>query len=359
MPETKMNFEIKHLEILDLEGNADAALEPKLSNDMLKQMYEKMVLSRVFDRKAFSLQRQGRSYTFTAAEGQEASQVGSVMALDPKTDWIFPSYRESPAMIAYGIPLERLFTYWMGSEEYYRFDSNIFPISIGVGTHPIHAAGMGYAFKSLGKKAVAMPFFGDGATSEGDTMEALNFAGVFKSQTVFLCENNYYAISVPLKLQTASKSIAQKAIAFGMDGIQVDGNDALAVYSACKQAAEKARKGDGPTLIECLTYRFGAHSTADDPSKYRPAGEAEEWKKKDPVPRFEKYLAKKGRWNDDYGKKTWDDAAAKVEDAVIKAEEIIKQLNPRDLLKNVWAGERPAQSLEQQEMLEEFLKDGI
>ncbi|HIH19976.1 TPA: pyruvate dehydrogenase (acetyl-transferring) E1 component subunit alpha [Candidatus Micrarchaeota archaeon] len=359
MPETKIGFEIEKLEIMDLDGNADASLEPKLSGDTLKQMYEKMVLTRAFDKKAFNLQRQGRSYTVAQVEGQEACQVGSVFALDMSTDWIFPTYREHGAMICAGMPLERMFAYWMGSEEGLRTEKNIYPLTIAIATHLIHAAGMGLAFKNTGKKGVTMPFFGDGATSEGDTMEALNFAGVFKSQTVFLCENNYYAISVPFKLQTAAKSIAQKAIAFGMDGIQVDGNDALAVYSACKQAAEKARKGDGPTLIECLTYRFGAHSTADDPSKYRPAGEAEEWKKKDPVPRFEKYLAKKGLWNGDCGKKTWDDATAKVEDAVVKAEEIIKQLNPRDLLKNVWAGERPAQSLEQQEMLEEFLKDGI
>ena len=210
MPETKIaSFEVKKLEVMDLEGNADAALEPKIPNDELKQMYEKMVLSRVFDRKAFSLQRQGRSYTMAPAEGQEACQVGSVFALDPETDWIFPTYREHPAMICMGMPLERMFAYWMGSEEGLRTDLNVFPLCIAISTHLIHAVGMGFGFKSQGKKSVAMPFFGDGATSEGDALEAFNFAGVFKPQTVFVCQNNFYAISVPLRIQTASKTLAQ------------------------------------------------------------------------------------------------------------------------------------------------------
>ncbi|MEM4254886.1 MAG: pyruvate dehydrogenase (acetyl-transferring) E1 component subunit alpha [Candidatus Norongarragalinales archaeon] len=359
MPETKMNFEIKKLEIVDVDGNADASLEPKLSNDTLKQMYEKMALARAFDKKAFNLQRQGRSFTVAQMEGQEASQVGSVFALDTSVDWIFPTYREHAAMICAGMPLENMFLYWMGSEEGLRTEKNIYPLTIAIATHLIHAAGMGLAFKNTGKKGVTMPFFGDGATSEGDALEAFNFAGVFKTPTVFLCQNNYYAISVPLRLQTASKTLAQKAIAFGIEGMQVDGNDVLAVYSATKQAVERARKGEGATLLECLTYRFLSHTTADDPTKYRPAGESEAWRAKDPLPRFEKYLAKKGLWNEDYAKKVSEDNNAKIEDAVAKAEEKVKQLNPRDLLKHIWAGEQPAQQKEQNALLEEFLNEGI
>jgi len=359
VPETKLNFEIKKLEIMDLNGNADASLEPKLSSDTLKEMYEKMVLSRAFDKKAFNLQRQGRSYTSAQSEGQEACQIGSVFALDQTTDWIFPTYREHPAMISMGMPLERIFLYWMGSEEGMRTDKNVFPVCIPVGTHAIHAVGMGLAFKNLGKKGVTMPFFGDGATSEGDMLEAFNFAGVFKTPTVFLCQNNFYAISVPLRLQTASKTLAQKAIAFGIEGVQVDGNDILAVYSAAKQAVDRAREGEGPTLIECITYRFGPHTTADDPTKYRAQSEVDEWRKKDPLPRFEKYLAKKGLWNEDYAKKVADETSAKIEEAVAKAEEMVKQLNPHNLLKHIWAGEQPTQQQEQEKLLEEFLDEGI
>ena len=359
MPETKIGFEIKKLEIMDLDGNADASLEPKLSNDVLKQMYEKMVLTRAFDKKAFNLQRQGRSYTVAQVEGQEACQVGSVFALDMSTDWIFPTYREHGAMICAGMPLERMFAYWMGSEEGLRTEKNIYPLTIAIATHLIHAAGMGLAFKNTGKKGVTMPFFGDGATSEGDALEAFNFAGVFKTPTVFLCQNNYYAISVPLKLQTASKTLAQKALAFGIEGIQIDGNDVLAVYRATSQAVERARKGEGATLIECLTYRFGPHTTADDPTRYRPQSEVDEWRKKDPLPRFEKYLAKKGLWNEDYAKKVSEDNNAKIEEAVAKAEEMMKQLNPHDLMKNIWAGEQPMQQQEQEKLLQEFLGEGI
>ncbi len=360
MPETRIaSFEVKKLEICDLEGNADPALEPKLTSEELRRMYERMVLSRVFDRKAFSLQRQGRSYTFAPAEGEEACQVGGVSALDQETDWIFPTYREHPAMISMGQPLERIFAYWMGSEEGLRTDRNIFPLCIAIGNHAIHAAGMGLAFKNTGKPGVTMPFFGDGATSEGDFLEALNFAGVFKTPTVFMCQNNFYAISVPLRLQTASKTIAQKAFAFGIEGVQVDGDDVLSVYSAAKTAADRARRGEGATLVECITYRFGPHTTADDPTRYRTQAEVDEWRKKDPLPRFEKYLLKKGLWDEGYAKKTLDDAAARVEEAVVKAEEIIKSLEPRDLLKNIWAGEQPSQNAEQQQMLEEFLKEGI
>lgn len=359
MPETKFDFQVKKLEIMDVEGNADSSLEPKIPDEMLKEMYEKMILARLFDKKAFNLQRQGRSYTVAQAEGQEACQIGSVYALDKDNDWIFPTYREHPAMISMGMPLERMFMYWMGSEEGLRTEKNIYPLTIAIGTHLIQSVGMGLALKNAGKKSVTMPFFGDGATSEGDVLEAFNFAGVFKTPTVFMCQNNFYAISVPLKLQTASKTLAQKAIGFAIEGVQVDGNDVLAVYSAAKTAAERARKGEGATLIECITYRFGPHTTADDPTRYRPQEEVDAWRKKDPIPRFEKYLSKKGLWSEDYGKKVSDDSSAMLEEAVAKAEEAIKQLEPKDLLKYAWAGEQPVQHAEQEKMLGEFLQEGI
>ena len=171
---------------------------------------------------------------------------------------------------------------------------NVMPVSIPVGTQPLHAVGVGWAAKLKGDKIVTLAYFGDGATSKGDFHEAMNFAGVFKTPTIFFCQNNQFAISVPRKIQTASQTIAQKAIAYGIDGIQVDGNDLFAVCAATKEAVEKARSGEGPTLIEGVTFRFGPHTTADDPTKYRKEKEIEPWKPLDPMVRLRLYLKEKG-----------------------------------------------------------------
>ena len=176
---------------------------------------------------------------------------------------------------------------------------NVFPIAVPVGTHPLHAVGAAYAAKLQKEKICTIAYFGDGATSEGDFHEAMNFAGVLNTPTIFFCQNNQYAISVPRKKQTASKTIAQKAIAYGFPGIQVDGNDLLAVYAATREARERAVSGSGPTFIEAVTYRFGPHTTADDPTKYREDAEVEEWKKLDPMLRLQKYLGEQGLWNED------------------------------------------------------------
>ena len=296
MPRTVLEprFHVEHLSILDSEGNLDTALEPKLSPEELKSLYRAMVLGRRLDERMVRLQRQGRIGTFAPVKGQEASQLGSAFTLRP-TDWMVPSFREAAAMVWRGWPIEKLLLFFAGYVEGGQPapDQRDLPITIPVATQLPHAVGLAYAAQYRGDDAVVMVFFGDGATSEGDFHEALNFAGVWHVPVVFVCQNNQWAISVPLKKQTHSKTIAQKALAYGVPGIQVDGNDILAVYAAAREAVDRARAGDGPTLIECVTYRLGMHTTADDPTKYRSDEEVRAWERKDPLTRFSAYLQKK------------------------------------------------------------------
>ena len=316
-------FEVKYLQVLNEKGKVDSKLMPKLSNNDIKRIYEAMILSRVFDDKAVKLQRQGRLGTFAQSKGQEASQIGSAFALR-KEDWIFPSFRESGIYLLRGMPIDLLFRYWAGDERGMKLPNiNMFTISIPVGTHLSHAAGFAWGAKIKKQDIVVVTYFGDGATSEGDFHEALNFAGVFNLPIVFICQNNQYAISVPVEKQTKSSTIAQKAIAYGFDGIKVDGNDVFAVYKATKEALDKARKGK-PSLIECFTYRLGDHTTSDDAKKYRSDKELKLWEAKDPIKRLEIYMKNKKIWNKDYANNVLADAEETVNDAVKKAESFPK-----------------------------------
>jgi pyruvate dehydrogenase E1 component alpha subunit len=296
MPRTLIEpqFAIEHLSILDSDGNLDSALEPDISPDEIKRFYRGMLLGRRFDERMLRLQRQGRIGTFAPIKGQEASQIGSVSTLRP-TDWMVPSFRETASMLWRGWPMEKVLLFFAGYLEGGRpaDDQRDLPICIPVGTQLPHAVGLAYAAQYRGDDAVVMAYCGDGATSEGDFHEAMNFAGVWHVPVVFVVQNNQWAISVPLKKQTHSRTIAQKALAYGLPGIQVDGNDVLAVHVASREAVERARRGDGPTLIECVTYRLGVHTTADDPTKYRSAAEVEAWERKDPLTRFRAYLEKR------------------------------------------------------------------
>src|SRR3989441_1657311 len=287
-------FSVEYLSILDSDGNLDAALEPEISPDQLQTLYRAMLLGRRLDERMVRLQRQGRVGTFAPIKGQEASQMGSVFSLR-RTDWMVPSFRETAAMLWRGWPIEKLLLFFAGRLEGGRPapDQRDLPITIPVATQLPHAVGLAYAAQYRGDDAVVMAFFGDGATSEGDFHEAMNFAGVWHVPVVLVCQNNQWAISVPLKKQTHSRTLAQKALAYGFPGIQVDGNDVLAVYAASRDAVEQARAGDGPTLIECVTYRLGVHTTADDPTKYRSEEEVAEWERKDPLTRFAAYLKRK------------------------------------------------------------------
>ena len=296
MPRTPLEprFTVEYLSILDSDGNLDSALEPDLSASELKRLYRAMLLGRRLDERMVRLQRQGRIGTFAPIKGQEASQLGSVCTLRP-TDWMVPSFRETAAMLWRGWPIEKLLMTFAGQLEGTQPapDQHDLPITIPVATQLPHAVGLAYAAQYRGDDVVVMAYFGDGATSEGDFHEALNFAGVWHVPVVFVCQNNQWAISVPLKKQTNSRTIAQKSGAYGFPGIQVDGNDVLAVYAASREAVDRARAGDGPTLIECVTYRLGVHTTADDPTKYRTDEEVKFWEQKDPLTHFRAYLEKK------------------------------------------------------------------
>jgi pyruvate dehydrogenase E1 component alpha subunit len=361
MPEeTVAKFSTKYLQILDENGKVDKKLEPKLSADQLKEMFWFMLLERTFDDTALSLQREGRIGTYAQSLGEEACHVGPALAMK-KDDWFVPSYREHGAFLVRGVPLKNLFIHWGGSE-----DGNKMPVgqrnltvSIPVGTHLLHAAGISWAAKLRKEKTAALAFFGDGATSTGDFHEAMNFAGVFELPVVFVCRNNEYAISVPrtcydtASCQTRAQTLAQKAIAYGFEGIVVDGNDVLACYAATKVALSKAYAGKGPTLIEALTYRIGAHTTADDPSRYRKPEELKAWLKRDPIDRFRKYLAAKKIWTAVWEKKLVEKAQQEVKAAVKEAEK--HQPAWQDMFADVFA-QMPPHLKEQQDYFSRFKK---
>jgi pyruvate dehydrogenase E1 component alpha subunit len=306
---------------------------PSLSAKQIKEMYELMILIRTFDDKAFSMQRQGRIGTYICYKGQEASQIGSTYAFND-IDWMFPMYRNTAAYIARKHPMSMILQYWSGDERGLKSPDNLnnFPLSIGVGTQEPYAVGCAWASKLKKEKNVSFVYFGDGGTSKGDFHEALNFAGVFKAPCIFICENNQYAISVPLKQQTNSETIAQKALAYGIAGVQVDGNDIFAVYKAVKEAADNARKGKGATLIESVTYRLCDHSTSDDAKRYRSEKELKQWQKKCPIDRLEKYMKANQLLDDKYKKEVAKKAKEKVEKEV-RIFENIKDPNPDDIFK--------------------------
>ncbi|SFL65971.1 pyruvate dehydrogenase E1 component alpha subunit [Halogranum rubrum] len=312
-------------QLLTLDGSrTDEPLPIDVDDDTLVGIYEHMRLARRFDERAVSLQRQGRIATYAPLAGQEASQVASAYALDAQ-DWLYPTYRDHAAKVVRGVPIESLLLTMMGHGDGYRVPEgvNVMPEYIPIATQIPQAAGAAMASRYLDEDSVYCCYFGDGATSEGDFHEGLNFAGVFDAPVVFFCNNNQWAISVPREKQTASETIAQKADAYGFEGIQVDGTDPLAVYVATREAVEKARNpGPGetrPTLIEAVQYRFGAHTTADDPDVYR-EGVPDEWRDRDPIPRYETFLRETGRLDDETKAEIEDRIESRLADAIETAE---------------------------------------
>ncbi len=288
----------KRISLLDPSGVllADTQGLPLLSDEQALAAYRSMVLAREADQWAVSLNRQGRMPTYVVNKGQEASSAGALMAISGD-DWFVPAYRELAGMIVRGVPLRQIFLYWYGNEEGSRLprdELHMLPLAVPVGSQIVHAVGIAYAERFLGSGRIVLTFMGEGATSEGDFHEACNLAGVWKSGVIFFAQNNQWAISLPREKQTASRTLAEKAFAYGFEGVVVDGNDIFAVYAAVSLAAAKAREGGGPTLIEGFTYRLGAHTTADDPSRYRRDEEVSRWIPLDPIPRLERYLLSKG-----------------------------------------------------------------
>jgi len=318
---TVAQFEIRYTQYLDEHGRLADDAPPLARNlDRLLELYRHMLLTRLFDRKAVALQRTGQLGTYASSLGQEATSVGIGAAM-ARDDVLLPTYRETGAMLLRGVLMRELLLYWGGDEAGMAYSgpdapSEDFPICVPIATHAPHAVGVAYAFKLRREPRVAVCVLGDGATSKGDFYEAVNAAGVFDVPLVFVIANNQWAISVPRSSQSRAETLAQKAIAAGIEGEQVDGNDLLAVHDAMTRALDKARGGGGPHLIEALTYRLADHTTADDARRYRPEEELERWRARDPLRRISTYLADAGVWSDEKDAALRAELSAKVDEAV-------------------------------------------
>ncbi len=325
---------IDYIQVMDENGNIDRELFPKDVDDQkIVQMYKLMSMARALDAKALSLQRQGRAVTYAPTLGQEGEMVGSALAMG-KSDWFVPNFRQHPVFMVRGFPLDIGLLYWRGFEE------GVLPkgfqataVCVPVATQMPHAAGLAYAFKYRKTGASVVAYVGDGGTSEGDFYEALNFAGVMKAPMVAIIENNEWAISVPRSKQSAAQTLAQKAIAAGIAGVQVDGNDVIGVYKVVKDALANAQ--NGPTLIEVLTYRMSLHTTADDPTKYRDTQELAPWQARDPILRVRTYLTKNGLWDEAKEKEMAEGQLQAIDEAVEKAEQF--KPDPGSMFRHVYS----------------------
>jgi pyruvate dehydrogenase E1 component alpha subunit len=359
---TAFKTEIQHVSILDEHGKFDVKLGKGLiPDDDLLKLYQHMSVCRQLDEIAFKLQRSGRMGTYPQNMGQEATSLGAAYALR-KDDWLVPCYRENAGLFWRGLPMEYILLHWMGDERGNQIprELNIMPLAIPIGTQMLHATGLAWAAKYQGEDRLSCTFFGDGATSEGDFHEAMNFAANLDIPVIFFCQNNFWAISVPGKIQCSAPTIAQRAVAYGMDTVQCDGNDLFAVVHCVKEAAEKTRKTRRPHFIEAVTYRLGDHTTADDARRYRDAAEVEMWKMRDPLIRLRGLLKEKKLWNDSKEAAMKERAEAEVVAAVKRAEEIAApdkadffnymydQINPdlalqRDTMQTSSIGQDPSQ----------------
>ncbi len=337
------------LQVISESGKVLKGKKPGLSSDVMIGLYRSMVQTRLMDERMINLQRQGRIGFYVPSTGEEAAQVGSAMAFQPQ-DWIYPSYRVPGLFLQRGVPIELMVANCFGNEAdlclgrqmpvHYAFkEQNLVSISSPIGTHIVEATGTAMAQKLKGDSGVTAVMFGDGGTSSNDFHSGLNLAGVTGAPVVFLCTNNQWAISVPQEKQTASESFAIKASAYGMPGVIVDGNDVLAVYEACKEAAERARSGGGPTLLELVTYRRGPHSSSDDPTRYR-GNQADEWLGKDPIIRYRKFLENQDMWSSAQEKALHEELKDEI-NAAIKVAEKAPQPSLETMFTDVYASVPP------------------
>ncbi len=359
--ESQSGVELDPIQLVAPDGTATAETRYRrdLPPETLAWLYESMVVTRELDTEFVNLQRQGELALFASCRGQEAAQIGAAACL-PKTDWIFPQYREIGAFLLRGLTPAQIGAVWRGKWHggLGFTEKRVAPISIPIGTQGLHAVGAAMAAQRLGEDSVTLAFMGDGATSEGDVHEALNFAAVFRAPCVFVIQNNHWAISVPVSKQLAAPSIAHRAIGYGMPGIRVDGNDVLACYAVTAEAAKHARDGGGPTLIEAITYRMGPHTTSDDPTRYRSAAELEFWAARDPIQRYRTYLQTVGVW----GERLEERVAARAKrlrtelrEAVVGADDFAIT----DVFDTVYHDITPDLLAQREKLLEEIAKEDL
>jgi pyruvate dehydrogenase E1 component alpha subunit len=323
--------------VLNQDGSLVEGRQPRLSGEQAQEGLRWMLLSRAFDERATALQRQGQLGVYSPVLGQEAAVVGSSLALDPAQDWIAPAYRELPAVVRHGYPLERLAASYMGKVMSGRIpdDVKVLPSQVALATQLQHATGLAWGLRLQGKEGIVITYFGEGASSEGDFHEACNLAGVVRAPVVFFLQNNNWAISTPRKIQSGAASLAARAAGYGFPGVTVDGNDMAAVYEVTADAVARARSGEGPTLIEALTYRLSFHNTTDNPSRYVEPGELEAARRRDPISRVEAYLRAGGHLDDATRDQLHAEAAQVVDDA-IQAAQAFPGPEPGQVFENVY-----------------------
>ncbi|NEW66303.1 pyruvate dehydrogenase (acetyl-transferring) E1 component subunit alpha [Carnobacteriaceae bacterium zg-84] len=346
------NTDFSMVQVLDEEGKVvNPDLLPDLSDDELVGLMTDMVWSRILHERSTALNRQGRLGFYAPTAGQEASQLGSIAAIE-KEDVLLPGYRDVPQLIKHGLPLHQAFLWSRGhaAGNVYPETLKALPPQIIIGAQYVQAAGVALGLKMRGKQAVAVTYTGDGGSSQGDFYEGINYAGAYNAPAIFFIQNNGWAISTPRSLQTKATTLAQKAVAAGIPGIQVDGMDILAVYAITKKAREYAVAGNGPVLIETICYRFGPHTlSGDDPTRYQPEGVQDEWQKKDPLIRFRKYLEAKGLWSKEKEDEVIEATKEEIKEAVKLADQEPKQ-KVSDFLRNMF--ETPTRDI--QEQIEKF-----
>lgn len=346
-------FEISYLQVLNEKSELTAPLPAfAAQKETLIHLYKTMLQARLFDKKAIALQRTGQMGTYAPINTQEAISTAIGHALKPE-DVFAPYYRDYAAQFQRGVKMSEILAYWGGDERGSQFDckSEDFPICVPIASQCLHATGAAFAFKHRNEPRVAVTCIGDGGTSEGDFYEALNAAGAWKLPVVFVVNNNQWAISVPLEQQTRCKTLAQKAIAAGFEGIQVDGNDILAMREAMGEAIEKARRGEGPTLIEALTYRLSDHTTADDATRYQPLDAVETAKTREPIERFKRFLEKEQGWDEAQDKALTHQLKADIDAAV--QEYLNRTPQPIESIFDYHYAETPPELLEQREAAKE------
>jgi len=351
--------EVESLQILNEDGVADEAFVPQLDNEALLRVHRAMVLTRKLDIRMLNMQRQGEMGTFAPGIGQEAAQIGQVHPLRSQ-DWFVPSYRSFGAQLWRGWTIDGLMLLWDGYFEGFELPAGVndLPFSIVIGSQVPVATGVAMGIRQRREKHVVVTNFGDGAISQGAVNEAFNFAAVYKSPIVFVVENNGYAISMPAEKQSATKELARRGPGFGIPAIRVDGNDVLAMIVATTEAVDRARAGEGPTLIEAVTYRMGLHTTADDPKVYRSDDEVDTWKPKDPITRFEKYLSGKGLLDENTIERVGEECEQEVLDGRKRFRERAVA-KPREVFEYIYDSLPPALQQQKREYLARLDRKGV